>query len=138
MYYKCWFLVVEFRWTARASHNLNGLALLTNVWWWIFKMFGLNLPTFADFTSILHFQAHTEEISWKNRTGCIKHQTSKVQAAVKGVLRMIRGVTRLDKKRNEEIRERLDISSVLTIIEKNKFKWFEYEQRMSIQYYPDF
>ena len=51
---------------------------------------------------------------------------------------MIRSVNRLNRKRNETIMEMLDITSVLTIVVKNKFRWFEYVQRMRIQKYPRF
>ena len=56
--------------------------------------------------------------------------SSQIQAAEMRVLRIILGVTRLDRMRNEVIRERLNVTSILKIINKNKLRWFGHVKRM--------
>ena len=65
-----------------------------------------------------------------------KKSESRVQAAEMRVLRMILGVTRRDRIRNDVIRERLNITSVLKIIEKSKLRWYGHVKRMEENRYP--
>ncbi len=88
-----------------------------------------NIPTKAKtiiFTTILRPVLLYGSETWTLTT----RTSSQIQAAEMRVLRMIRGVTRLDRIRNEETRERLGITSVLKIIEKNKLRWYGHVQRM--------
>ena len=52
------------------------------------------------------------------------------------VLRLILGVTRRDRIRNDVIRERLNITSVLKIIERSKLRWYGHVKRMEESRYP--
>ena len=49
--------------------------------------------------------------------------TSKIQATEMRVLRLIYGVTRRDRIRNDNIRQVLKVESVLAIIERNQLRW---------------
>ena len=62
-----------------------------------------------------------------------KKLKSKIQACEMRILRLIFGVTKRDKIRNETIRVRdsLKVQSILTIIEKNQLRWFGHILRMS-------
>ena len=62
---------------------------------------------------------------------------SQIQAAEMRVLRMIRGVTRLDKMRNTQIREDLHVISILKFVEKNKLRWYGHVKRMNNNRYPN-
>lgn len=65
--------------------------------------------------------------SWTlNRT-----EKSRIQAVEMKYLRAVRGVTRMDRQRNEKIREELKIESVLEYIEKKQLCWWGHLQRMS-------
>ena len=55
---------------------------------------------------------------------------SKVQATEMRVLRMIHGVTKWDKIRNETIRQALNVESILTIIERTQLRWYGHVLRM--------
>ena len=46
------------------------------------------------------------------------------------VLRLIYGVTRRDRIRNDNIRQALKVESVLAIIERNQLRWYGHVQRM--------
>ena len=88
-----------------------------------------NIPTKAKtiiFTTVLRPVLLYGSETWTLTT----RTSSQIQAAEMRVLRMIRGVTRRDRIRNEEIRERLRITSVLKIIEKNKLRWYGHVKRM--------
>ena len=56
--------------------------------------------------------------------------TSKIQATEMRVLRLIYGVTRRDRIRNDNIRQALKVESVLAIIERNQLRWYGHVQRM--------
>ena len=47
------------------------------------------------------------------------------------VLHLIYGVTRRDKIRNTTIRQNLKVESVLSVIERNQFRWYGHVQRMA-------
>jgi hypothetical protein len=53
-----------------------------------------------------------------------------VQAAEMRVLRLIRGVTRRDRLRNENIRRELGVESVLAFVERAQLRWFGHLMRM--------
>ena len=55
---------------------------------------------------------------------------SKIQATEMRVLRLIHGVTRRDRIRNENIRKSLSVEPVLTIIERNQLRWYGHVLRM--------
>ena len=55
---------------------------------------------------------------------------SKIQATEMRVLRLIYGVTRRDRIRNDNIRQALKVESVLAIIERNQLRWYGHVQRM--------
>ena len=55
---------------------------------------------------------------------------SRIQATEMRVLRLIYGVTRRDRVRNEVIRQTLKAESVLTIIERNLLRWYGHVERM--------
>ena len=61
---------------------------------------------------------------------------SKIQAAEMRVLRIIKGVTRCDKIRNEEIRRELEIEPILEYVERSQLRWFGHVMRMNEQQYP--
>ena len=54
----------------------------------------------------------------------------KIQATEMRVLRLIYGVTRRDRIRNDNIRQALKVESVLAIIERNQLRWCGHVQRM--------
>ena len=55
---------------------------------------------------------------------------SKLQAAEMKVLRLIRGVTMLDRMRNTKVREDLQVELLLDSIERSKLRWFGHVPRM--------
>ena len=66
----------------------------------------------------------------------IKRLQSKVQAAEMRVLRLILGVNMRDRLRNEVIREKLNVESVLEFIERSQLRWFGHVKRMDPARYP--
>ena len=56
---------------------------------------------------------------------------SKIQAAEMRVLRLIRGVTRRDRLRSENIRAQLQVKSILHFIEETQLRWYGHVRRMS-------
>ena len=61
---------------------------------------------------------------------------SKVQAAEMEVLRLIKGVTRMDRIRNVDIRNELEIEDILNLIERGQLRWFGHVKRMENARYP--
>ena len=61
---------------------------------------------------------------------------SKLQAAEMKVLRLIKGVTRLDRLRNDDIRNELGVESILDLIEMGQLLWFGHVKRMEDHRYP--
>nr|CAH7736536.1 unnamed protein product [Callosobruchus chinensis] len=59
-------------------------------------------------------------------------QKSKIQALEMKYLRVVKGVTRRDKIRNEVIRSELGVKSVLQKIEETQLKWFGHLVRMDV------
>ena len=57
-------------------------------------------------------------------------QKSKIQASEMMYLRRIKGITRLDKIRNDSIREELETVSVLEFIERRQLSWWGHMMRM--------
>ena len=55
---------------------------------------------------------------------------SKIQAAEMRVLRIIKGVTRRDRMRNEDIRKELYIDSILIFVERAQLRWYGHVMRM--------
>src|SRR5699024_3306636 len=60
-----------------------------------------------------------------------KAQKSKIQATEMKFLRRIKGVTRLDKIRNQKIREDLEVKPTLAYIENRQLSWWGHLQRMN-------
>ena len=58
---------------------------------------------------------------------------SRIQASEMKVLRLIRGVTRLDRMQNIKIREDLKTTAVLESQEKTKMRWYGHVNRMDEQ-----
>ena len=54
---------------------------------------------------------------------------SRIQAAEMRILRLIHGVTKLDRVRNTIIRQALQIESILDLIERNQLRWFGHVKR---------
>ena len=52
------------------------------------------------------------------------------------VLRLIKGVTRLDRIRNADIRRELGISNILELIERGQLRWYGHVKRMEASRYP--
>ncbi len=61
---------------------------------------------------------------------------SQIQAAEMKVLRLIYGVTRLNRIRNDVIREDLKVTSNVKLIERNRRRWYGHIQRLSPERYP--
>jgi hypothetical protein len=61
---------------------------------------------------------------------------SKLEACEMRVLRLIRGVTRRDRKRNEEVRADLGVSGVVEIVERGQLRWYGHVKRMEEQRVP--
>ena len=61
---------------------------------------------------------------------------SKVQATEMKVLRLIKGVTRMDRIRNVDIRNELEIDDILKLIERGQLRWFGHVKRMENARYP--
>ena len=61
---------------------------------------------------------------------------SKLQAAEMRVLKLIRGVTRLDRLRNTRVQEDLQVEPLLDSIEKGKLRWYGHVMRMEEQKIP--
>ena len=61
---------------------------------------------------------------------------SQLQAAEMRVLRLIKGVTRLDRLRNDDIRRELGIESILQSIERGQLRWYGHVKRMEDSRYP--
>ena len=64
--------------------------------------------------------------------------SSQIQAAEMKTLRLILGITRRDRIRNEVIRERLGVESVLETVEKARLRWYGHVQRMPAEKYPEY
>jgi len=56
---------------------------------------------------------------------------SMVQAAEMQVLRLIKGVTRKNILRNEDIRAELQVKSILEFIEDSQLRWYGHMRRMT-------
>ena len=61
---------------------------------------------------------------------------SKIQAAEMKSLRLIKGVTKFDRLRNDDIRKELKVDSVLDIIERSRLRWYGHVKRMDEERYP--
>ena len=61
---------------------------------------------------------------------------SQLQAAEMRVLRLIKGVTRLDRIRNEDIRRELGIDKILELVERGQLRWYGLVKRMEDSRYP--
>ena len=61
---------------------------------------------------------------------------SQLQAAEMKALRLIKGVTRLDKLRNEDIRRELGVEGILDFVERGQLRWFGHTKRMDEERYP--
>ena len=55
---------------------------------------------------------------------------SQLQAAEMKVLRLIRGVTKLDKIRNEDIRRELEVNGILDFVERGQLRLFGHVKRI--------
>ena len=61
---------------------------------------------------------------------------NQIQTAEMKVLRLIKGVTRLDRLRNEDIRRELEVEDILKLIEKGQLRWYGHVKRMDDGRYP--
>lgn len=61
---------------------------------------------------------------------------SRVVAAEMRVLRVIFGVTRWDRKRNEDVRRELNVEPIENLIVKQQLKWYGHVRRMNPDRYP--
>ena len=62
--------------------------------------------------------------------------SSRLQAAEMKVLRTIRGVTRMDRLRNDQIRSDLSVKPLLKEIEEKKLRWYGHVKRMDEERLP--
>ena len=62
--------------------------------------------------------------------GVSEQQRSKIQASEMKYLRRVKGVTRQDRIRNDDIREELEIQSIGEFIEQRQMSWWGHLQRM--------
>ena len=61
---------------------------------------------------------------------------SQIQAAEMRVLRLIKGVTRLDRLRNEDIRRELEVEDIFKFVERGQLRWYGHVKRMDENRYP--
>ena len=61
---------------------------------------------------------------------------SQIQAAEMRVLRLIKGVTRLDRLRNEDIRSEMEVEDILKFVERGQLRWYGHVKRMDENRYP--
>ena len=61
---------------------------------------------------------------------------SKIQAAEMRVLRLIKGITRRDRKRNADVQKELGMEPILTFVERSQLRWYGHVMRMDIERYP--
>ena len=61
---------------------------------------------------------------------------SRIQAVEMRVLRLIKGVTKLDRIRNDDIRRELGVESILHFIERGQLRWYGHVKRMGEDRYP--
>ena len=61
---------------------------------------------------------------------------SQIQATEMKALRLIKGITRRDKIRNEDIRRELGVESILDFVERGQLRWFGHVKRMDHERYP--
>ena len=61
---------------------------------------------------------------------------SRIQAAEMRVLRLIVGITRLDRIRNTVVRKGLEVDSILDYIEKTQLRWYGHVKRLDDSRYP--
>src|SRR5678815_3938389 len=61
---------------------------------------------------------------------------SKLEACEMRVLRLIRGVTRIDRRRSEEVRANLGVRSVVELVESGQLRWYGHVRRMEEQRVP--
>ena len=61
---------------------------------------------------------------------------SKLQAAEMRALRLIYGVTRLDRRRNVDIQQELDVESILDFVERTQLRWYGHMMRMEDERNP--
>ena len=61
--------------------------------------------------------------------------SGKIQAAEMRVLRLIIGLTRRDRVRNEVVREKLGVEPVLEYIEKSQLRWYGHVKRLETTRY---
>ena len=61
---------------------------------------------------------------------------SRIQAAEMRVLRLIRGVSRIERMRNTTIRQQLGVESVLDIVERGRLRWYGHVMRMGEERLP--
>ncbi|XP_076029803.1 uncharacterized protein LOC143018329 [Oratosquilla oratoria] len=62
--------------------------------------------------------------------------SSKVQAAEMREMRLIKGVTRFDHRRNDTIRQELAVESILEFVERAQLRWFGHVERMDQERTP--
>ena len=73
---------------------------------------------------------------WSEVWSITSRTKSKLQAAEMRVLRLIGGVTRLDRLRNTRVREDLQVEPLLDSVEKGKLRWYGHVMRMEEQRIP--
>ena len=61
---------------------------------------------------------------------------SKIQAAEMRVLRLIKGITRRDRRRNVDVQRELGVESILIFVERNQLRWYGHMMRMDMERYP--
>ena len=61
---------------------------------------------------------------------------SRIQAAEMRVLRLIKGITRRDRRRNADVQEELDVEPILIFVERSQLRWYGHVMRMDMERYP--
>ena len=84
------------------------------------------------YTTILRPILPYESECWSLNT---KHK-SRVEAAEMRVLRLIKGVTKRERLRSDNIRKELGVLPILTFIERNQLRWYGHIRRMEHNRYP--
>jgi hypothetical protein len=76
-------------------------------------------------------------LKFGNETGVLKKREEQcLEAAQMKFLRHLLGITKLDKEKNQTIREKLGVQNIVKEIKQYKQKWLQYVQRMDTNRIP--
>ena len=87
--------------------------------------------------TIIYLQILRPILTYGHESWTLTSKTrSQLQAAEMKALRLIKGVTRLDRLRNEDIRRDLEVEGILEFVERGQLRWFGHTKRMEEERYP--